>query len=287
MKRNDVVTKGWSDYELLDSGNLRKLERFGSMILDRPDPQAIWNKYTPELWENTSAQFLWKQDGERWSVQKGIEETWNIHCDEVVLKLGLSKFKHIGIFPEHFEQWQVIKEIVKNNPGIKVLNLFGYTGAISVIAAKLGALVTHVDASKQTIQTVKENAQLSLVPEGNLKTIVEDALKYVKRLSQREETFDVIILDPPAFGRGPKGEVWKIEEKLSELMQYIPSICSKNIKMVLLNGYAAGFSARSFGELLEETMKDFGGEVVYGDVGIKEKNTDRILSTGIYSMWKK
>lgn len=285
MKRIDSNTNGWSDYELLDSGEFRKLERFGSIIIDRPDPQALWKKRT-ELWDTAVAQFAWKQKGERWSIEKGTLESWNIRVDDVSIAVSFGQFKHIGIFPEHYTQWQELKELAYKKPKMTMLNLFGYTGVASLIAAQAGALVTHVDASKQTIGMLKANMELSNVNKNQVKIIVEDALKYTKRLISRGETFDCIVLDPPAFGRGPKGEVWKIEEKLPELLSYIPKLLSPNASLVLLNGYAAGFHARSFGEALSETCSDRGGEISYGDVFIQESSSDRQLPTGIYAVWR-
>lgn len=291
MKRIDSITKSWSDYELLDSGDNRRLERFGNLILDRPDPQALWSKSTPALWQEAVAQFARGEKSEhgaqnaKWTREKGIPDTWNFHFDTITLELACGAFKHIGVFPEHAEQWGSIAKKCDEYPNLKVLNLFGYTGACSIVAAAHGADVTHVDASKQTIATLKRNIALSGLPADAIRVITEDALKYAKRLILREEQFDIIVMDPPAFGRGPKGEVWKIEEKLPELLSLIPKLLTPTAKLVFLNGYAAGFSARSFGELLASAMKDR-GEVFYGDVGIQHTTGTRVLSTGIYAGWK-
>lgn len=294
MKRNDYITIAWNDYELIDSGEGRKLERFATTILDRPDPQALWKKTDLSVWNSANARFVWAQKGERWDTELSQEhQQWVVSCPlhtGVVMRLliGLGTFKHIGMFPEHMAQWQTIAQLCKKNTSLKVLNLFGYTGAASIAAAAMGAQVTHVDASKQTIGTVKKNMQLSGLPHDAMRLITEDALRYVKRLTQRGETFDIIVMDPPAFGRGPKGEVWKIEEKLPELLTYIPQLLSKNPVSVILNGYAAGYSARSFGELLQEYVPET-GTLSYGDVGIQQtllsKGRSRVVSTGIYAQW--
>lgn len=284
MKKNDVITPGWKDYELLDSGEGRKLERFGDAILDRPDPQALWKKANPSLWIDVTAQFLWADKGDRWSVSKGAAEEWNISWHDVTMALSFKGFKHVGIFPEHAAQWAELQALGKQYPGLRMLNLFGYTGAASVAAAQAGMQVTHVDASKQTVETVKENARNSGLADTNLRTVVEDALKYAKRLVQREEQFEVIIMDPPAFGRGPKGEVWKIEEKLLELVAVLPQLLSAEAKLVILNGYAAGYSARTFAELLQDVLPE--GVITYGEVGIQQKDSERLLTTGIYSKWQ-
>jgi 23S rRNA (cytosine1962-C5)-methyltransferase len=283
MKRIDVVTTGWSEYELLDSGEGRKLERFGIVHTDRPDPQAVWKKKNTGQWQDIDAQFLWKDKGERWKTNKGVPETWSIEWNTLSFQLSFKGFKHLGIFPEHAAQWKEIMDVAKT-PGCRVLNLFGYTGAASMAAAAGGAKVTHVDASKQSIATLKENMKASGLAADAVRTVAEDTMRYVKRLVQREEQFEVIIMDPPAFGRGPKGEVWKIEEKLSELISYIPKLLSKDAKLVIVNGYAAGYAAHTFGELLADVLGDR-GEIVYGDVGIKQKNSNRVLTTGIYGKW--
>lgn len=284
MKKNDVTIQGWTQYELLDSGDGRKLERFGELVLDRPDPQALWKKGLPEQWQKADAQFLWADKGDRWSITKGTPEEWIVEWQDMKLCLSFKGFKHVGIFPEHIDQWKHLQELGKKNNGLNMLNLFGYTGAASIAAAQAGIYVTHVDASKQTVQTVRENAQLTGLPEGSIRTVVEDALRYAKRLVQREERFEIIVMDPPAFGRGPKGEVWKIEEGLQELVSLLPHLLSKDAKLVILNGYAAGYSARTFGELLQGVLPQ--GTVSYGEIAIQEKNQQRLLTTGIYSSWQ-
>jgi 23S rRNA (cytosine1962-C5)-methyltransferase len=284
MKREDIIIKGWSEYTLLDSGEGRKLEQFGSVITDRPDPQVLWKKSAPRIWTQSQAQFLWAQKGERWKLDKGLPETWNFSYKTLTLELSCNGFKHVGVFPEHSHQWNEIMALGKKTKGLRMLNLFGYTGAASIAAALAGMAVTHIDASKTTIATVKENMTLSGLPDTAIRTVCEDTLKYVKRLIQREEQFEVIVMDPPAFGRGPKGEVWKIEESLAELLALIPELLSLKAKLVILNGYASGYSARTFGELLKESMPE--GVLSYGDVGIAQKGTDRVLTTGIYAKWK-
>jgi 23S rRNA (cytosine1962-C5)-methyltransferase len=292
MKRIDVTTKGWGQYELLDSGEGRKLERFGRVILDRPDPQALWKKNDPQQWAAAQAHFLWAEKGDRWSLSKNLAEEWVMEwpalekSGEQSMKLTLSfkGFKHVGVFPEHEHQWSQLQQLGKRNNGLRMLNLFGYTGAASIAAAQVGMTVTHVDGSKQTIQTVKENAAQSGLSATSIRVVTEDALKYAKRLIQRGEQFEVIVMDPPAFGRGPKGEVWKIEEKLLELIALLPELLSPEAKMVILNGYAAGFSARTFAELLHDTLPN--GSISYGDVSLQECQSDRILTTGIYATWQ-
>lgn len=282
MKRIDITTEPWDQYELIDSGEGRKLEQFAGVLLDRPDPQALWHKGNPEKWLDAQAQFLWADKGERWKLAVGISESWHITRGDMTLELSLKGFKHVGIFPEHAHQWDELTALGKKHTGLRMFNLFGYTGAASVAGAKAGMQVTHVDASKSTIETVKDNAVLSGLPGDALRTVCEDALRYAKRLVGRGEVFEVIVMDPPAFGRGPKGEVWKIEESLLELVSLLPQLVSPEAKLVILNGYAAGYSARTFGELLGDALG--GDHVSYGDISVVHK--ERLLTTGMYAAWR-
>ena len=282
MKRIDITTESWSDYELVDSGEGRKLERFGVLLLDRPDPQALWHKHSPDLWFDAQAQFLWADKGERWKLAQGTPETWQIARRDIKLELSFKGFKHVGIFPEHAHQWDELGVLGQKYTGLKMLNLFGYTGAASIAGALAGMQVTHVDASKSTIETVKSNAALSGLPSDALRTVCEDALRYVKRLVARGEQFEVIVMDPPAFGRGPKGEVWKIEESLLELVSLLPQLVSPDAKLVILNGYASGYASRTFGELLSDALGK--EDVSYGEVVID--GGARLLTTGIYAAWR-
>ena len=282
MKRIDITTESWSDYELVDSGEGRKLERFGVLLLDRPDPQALWHKHSPDLWFDAQAQFLWADKGERWKLAQGTPETWQIARRDIKLELSFKGFKHVGIFPEHAHQWDELGVLGQKHTGLKMLNLFGYTGAASIAGALAGMQVTHVDASKSTIETVKSNAALSGLPSDALRTVCEDALRYVKRLVVRGEQFEVIVMDPPAFGRGPKGEVWKIEESLLELVSLLPQLVSPDAKLVILNGYASGYASRTFGELLSDALGK--EDVSYGEVVID--GGARLLTTGIYAAWR-
>ncbi len=283
MKRVDITTKGWDDYQLIDSGDGCKLERFADVLLDRPDPQALWPKRDTTTWLDAQAQFLWADKGERWKVSTETPQLWQMSWGAMKLILSLKGFKHIGVFPEHAHQWEELQALGSKYSGLTMLNLFGYTGAASVAAALAGIKVTHVDASKSTIDTVKENgAQSGLAPDA-LRTVCEEALRYAKRLAARGEQFDIIIMDPPAFGRGPKGEVWKIEESLAELIALVPKLLTPKAKLVILNGYAAGYSARTFGELFCTIFPP--ASVTYGEVAIKHAQDERLLTTGIYAKY--
>ena len=284
MKRIDVIVKNIPDYELLDSGDGRKLEKFGTIVLDRPDTQAIWQKSHPDIWENADAKFVWSEKGERWFFYKKIPESWEMKIKDIVVNLKLSQFKHVGIFPEHFQQWEMLKNIKATN-SLKMLNVFGYTGVATLFGAKAGMKVTHIDSSKQAISWLKENIKSSGLPIDAVRTVNDDALKYMKRLATRGEEFDIIFLDPPAFGRGAKGEVWKIEESLKEMISLIPKILSKNAQLVILNGYASSYSARTFGEIFKDIFTEKG--VIYGEISLEENKSNRSLTTGIYAQWSK
>ncbi len=284
MKRIDITTSGWDQYQLIDSGEGRKLERFADILIDRPDPQCLWSKSLPAVWADAQAQFLWADAGERWKISQGTPPHWYIQWQKLVCTLSFKGFKHIGIFPEHREQWEELMVLGEKNRGIRMLNLFGYTGALSVAGAIAGMSVTHVDASKATIETLKENTINSGLEADAIKIICEDTMRYVKRLINRNEQFEVIVMDPPAFGRGPKGEVWKIEESLTELVSLLPKLLSPNAKSVILNGYASGYSARTFGEILRQGLS--GGDVSYGDIGILQGGSEKVLTTGIYAKWQ-
>ena len=289
MQRNDLTTAGWKDYELLDSGDGMKLERYGDYVLARPETQAIWKIMKPELWKSAHATFQWTEGKSEWKRSAAVPASWEIAWNDAKFIVRLTSFKHTGIFPEQAANWQWLKEALKNGEGLtvpgespKVLNLFGYTGIASVVAAQTGAAVTHIDASKQSLDWAHDNARLSGVSEGNIKYLFEDAMSFVKREVRRGNTYEGIILDPPAFGRGAKGEVWKIEEQLQDLIATTKELLSqKPGSFYLLNGYAAGYSARSFAQLIESAFGDVQGS--YGDLNIKESKSDRVIPAGMYT----
>jgi 23S rRNA (cytosine1962-C5)-methyltransferase len=296
MKQIDLTTQPWPDYELLDSGDNKKLERFGEFTLIRPETQAIWKIGKPELWKNAKMEFRFDGGKGSWHG-KGASETWDISWNnEARFSLRLTAFKHTGVFPEQAPNWEWIRDRVaalKKHGEVqpKVLNLFGYTGIASIIAAKHGALVTHLDASKQSNTWAKENATLSEVPADALRYITDDALKFVEREIRRGSMYDGIILDPPAFGRGPDGEVWRIEEDICTLLDATKKIFSdKPGSFFLLNGYAAGYAPQSLLQSMESSFpelkaghasgKNMNGE--FGELRVKESGTDRCVPSGIY-----
>lgn len=289
---HNLVCEGWTDYELLDSGENMKLERFGDIIVARPETQALWKKQKPELWDSAHAVFAFRDKKGAWNVKKPVPESWELGWGDTRFTAALTGFKHTGIFPEQAPNWEWVGAHVRVlrptfNVGRstsyipKVLNLFGYTGIASVVAAQAGALVTHVDASKQSLDWAHDNARRSDVGEDKIRWVLDDALAFVKRETRRGAKYDGIILDPPAFGRGAKGEVWKIEENFSILLETLKEILSdKPNSFFLLNGYAAGYAPRSFAQAVESTFGETNGEC--GELFIQESKSERVIPAGIY-----
>lgn len=282
MQKSAVITETSKDYELLDSGDGEKLERFGEVVLRRPDPQVIWEKaLEASQWDLASARF-----DKQWSGRNKTPSSWNIEIDGKSFKLKLSAFKHVGIFPEQRGNWSWIEEITsRHSKPIKILNLFGYTGGATLAALIGGAEVTHVDGSKTAITWAKENAQLSGLSEKPVRWILDDAMAFVKREIKRGNKYDGIIMDPPAFGHGPDGEEWKIEKNLPELVSLLSSIISPKASFILINGYASGYSQIAYSNLLEPIWGKRGGEIQSGEMAIQESSAKRLLPAGIFVRW--
>lgn len=285
FKQENIITKAWPDYELLDSGNGRKLERFGRIVTDRPDSQAIWTPLKPELWSGAQAVFTSEAKDGKWKLHDDTLVDWQVDFAPLTFKLHFTSFKHVGLFPEHASQWSWIMDKVKGlklvSESPNVLNLFGYTGAATLAAALAGAKVTHVDSSKQSMEWASENAKISELPSDSVRWIVDDAAAFVKREVRRSAKYDGIILDPPAFGRGAKGQVWHIEEDLVPLLKNLKEILSdKPGSFVVLSGYAAGFAPESIVQAVESVFDKVSG--TFGSLNIKESSSERVLPTGIY-----
>lgn len=241
----------WKDYELLDCGDFEKLERFGHLILSRPEPQAVWKKVlSPQEWKKkTNINFKGRSatTGEWFKADRNIPDRWNVNYKNndvsINLRLGLTSFKHVGVFPEQAVNWDYISASIKKfkTPNPKVLNLFAYTGAASLIAKAAGADTTHVDSIKQVVNWANENQELSNLKD--VRWVVEDALKFVKRELKRGKKYNGIILDPPAFGHGPNGEKWKLEDHIQEMMQDVVQLLDENEHFLILNTYSLGFSS--------------------------------------------
>lgn len=275
----NLIAKACGDYELLDSGDNMKLERFGTIIVVRPETQALWAKRNTIMWTSAHATFGFKDKKGSWQIHKPVPDSWVVVRTGLPLVARLTGFKHVGIFPEQAPNWEWIEARVR--PEMKVLNLFGYTGAATIAVARKGAFVTHVDASKQSLDWANENAKLSNIGEDKIRWVLDDALAFVKREARRGAKYDGIILDPPAFGRGAKGEVWKVEEDLQVLLQSLKEIFSdKPGSFFLLNGYAAGYAPRSFAQAVDSVFGESNGES--GELHIKESSSERVIPSGIY-----
>jgi 23S rRNA (cytosine1962-C5)-methyltransferase len=273
------------DYQLLDSGENEKLERFGAYVLRRPDPQALWERgQAPAVWDAADAWFERRGDKGEWRTRTDLPPEWEIEYGGLQFVIRPTSFKHVGLFPEQIENWKWIEEVIVGKPS--VLNLFGYTGGASLIAAKAGASVTHIDASKTAVEWARLNATKSGLADAPIRWIVEDAMKFVDRDLKRGTKYDGIILDPPAFGHGPDKELWKIEEDLVPLMKKCRDLLTEKPQFVLMNGYAAGYSRLAFEHLLEPIQKVHGGTVDSGELTIQESKSGRLMPAGIYAKWR-
>lgn len=283
-----LITDHQPEYELLDSGNGQKLERYGEYILARPDPQALWEpKHGQNEWNKADATFI--RDGKKteWKKKRTLPEEWTIRFGGLSFEIVPSTFKHTGLFPEHVENWKWMQETIKQSKRpISVLNLFGYTGGASLACAQVGANVCHVDGSKMAIEWAKKNQKLSGIEPNAIRWILDDALLFLRREIKRGNHYDAIIMDPPAFGRGPKGEVWKIEEQFEELMNLCNSVLSDKPLFFLINGYASGYSAIAYQNNLLPIKNLFSGTIEYGELAIQETATERLLPCGIFARWK-
>ena len=284
MDRITLITKAEEGYELIDSGREEKLERFGEVVLARPDPQALWPKIREHEWSRAAGTYV--RDGGEGKWTGNIPKEWTAKLGEITMLVKPTSFKHTGVFPEHVPGWRYVGEqVAKRGRGAKVLNLFGYTGGYTLAAAKAGAEVTHVDASKTAVAWARENAALNGLTEAPIRWVVEDVLAYLRRELKRGSKYDGIIMDPPAFGRGPHDEVWKFEEHFLELVSLCGELLSDAPLFVLVNGYASGYSPLAFAYSLEAVRAKFGGGIEYGDLAIEEKGSERLLPAGIFARW--
>jgi 23S rRNA (cytosine1962-C5)-methyltransferase len=282
---NILTTAGWGEYELLDTGNGMRLERFGKYRLVRPDPQIVWQPHLPQS-EWLSADAVYNPYKKQWDNKNKIPQRWLMHYKDLSFWAELTPFKHTGVFPEQTLQWDWMSEKIQNAKGqVKVLNLFAYTGIASLVAAQAGAVVTHVDASRPTIGWAKENQAASQLTEKPIRWILDDALKFVQREIKRGAKYDALIMDPPVYGHGPGGEKWEFTESFPELLAASRQILGNNPLFVLINAYA--ISASSL--MLENVLKDFvptkKQNIEVGELAIEEQGSGRLLSTGIFGRW--
>jgi len=299
MDRLTLTTKPSAGYALLDTGDEQKLERYGNVLLARPDPQALWAKSLGEgEWAKAQGRFE-RQGREGVWHAKDLPKQWEVEFGGLRFYIKPTSFKHTGLFPEQLSNWEWLSALISplapsasdqsldSKSAPSVLNLFGYTGGASLAAAKAGAKVTHVDASKTAVSWASDNAKLSALADAPIRWIVEDAMRFVKREIARGTKYDGIVMDPPAFGHGPKDELWKIEEDFIKMVELCQQLLSDKPLFFLINGYAAGYSPLAFAYNLEALTKKFGGTIEYGDITIAQEKSDRLLPAGIFARWSK
>lgn len=294
-----IITGPQQDYELIDSGDRKKLERYGSYVLSRPDPQALWKPTKgQDVWGEAHAVFVRDGKDASWKKTPSLPTAWEINFGGLVFEIRMSSFKHTGLFPEQLGNWTWLQDIISlslreragvraENLSPKILNLFGYTGGATLACAKAGSEVCHVDGSKMAIDWARKNQKLSGLDDKPIRWILDDALVFLRREIKRGVRYDGIIMDPPAFGHGPKGEVWKIEEQFTELMDLCIQVLSDDPILFLINGYASGFSPIAYQNNLLQLTEKLKGSIETGELAIEESETKRLLPTGIFARWQR
>ena len=281
----------WKDYELLDATNHNRLERWGQTLLIRPDPQVIWkNDEASPLWAKADAVYYRSaKGGGQWNYHKKLPQKWQIHWNDLTLIVSPTGFKHTGVFPEQAVNWAWYQEKIKaaGRP-IRVLNLFAYTGAASVACAKSGASVCHVDAAKGMVVWAKENAKVSGLADAPIRWIVDDCAKFVEREIRRGKTYDAIIMDPPSYGRGPGGEVWKLETNLWPFVELVSGVLSDDPLFVIINSYTTGLSPSVLTNLSESIFtRRFGGRSESQELGLPVAASGLVLPCGAACRWER
>ena len=284
------IADNWKDYELIDCSDGERLERWKDIILVRPDPQVIWK--TPKenpLWYNPHAIYNRSNTGGgSWKICKKMPDVWQVKLDELSFNIKTMGFKYTGLFPEQAVNWKMTAEIIrKANRPVKVLNLFAYTGGATVAALNAGASVTHVDASKGMTMWAKENAAASRLSDAPVRWLVDDCIKFVQREIRRGNKYDIIIMDPPSYGRGPGGEVWKLENEVYDFVELCSGLLTEESLMVLINSYTTGLSPSVMEYILGETVeKKFGGTTQSDEIGIPvSSKPGRVLPCGASAIW--
>ena len=284
------VANNWKDYEILDMANGEKLERWGNITLIRPDPQIIWKEKTfPEKWKNANAKYNRSNTGGgNWNFIKPLPKSWQIKYKDLTFNIKPMGFKHTGIFPEQAVNWDWMMNKIRNsNREIKVLNLFAYTGGASVACLKAGASVCHVDSSKGMCEWAKENVASSGLRERPIRFLIDDVVKFVNREIRRGNKYDGIIMDPPSYGRGANGEVWKFEENIADLVKLCMNVLSDKPLFFLINSYTTGISSQVLENLLRINIpKKVSGKFSHGELGLPMTNSKLILPCGIYGRWE-
>jgi len=285
MQLETLVAEPWGDWGLIDSGNGQKLERYGAVEVARPEPQAMWPRAKSD-W-NPDATFVPGSDeegGGRWVQHRPVPHEWQLSRGPVHFHASLTPFRHLGFFPDMAPQWDWMRE---RSADAEILNLFGYTGVGSLILSEAGARLVHVDASKKSVEAGKANATLSGLADRPTRWIVDDAGKFTAREVRRERRYDGILLDPPKFGRGPAGEVWRLEENLAPLLDDCRKLLDENSRFLVLTVYAVRISALAIGELVRQTLSDLGGKVEVGEMSVREELRGLLLPTAIFARWSR
>jgi 23S rRNA (cytosine1962-C5)-methyltransferase len=280
-----IIAEPWADWGLIDSGNGRKLERYGPVKVVRPEPQAMWAP-TADNWE-PDATFVPGSDeegGGRWVQHRPVPAQWPLSRDGVRYHASLTPFRHLGFFPDMAPQWDWMRG---RADGAEVLNLFGYTGVGSLLLSEAGARLVHVDASKKSVDQGKENARLSSMEDRPIRWIVDDASKFTAREVRRGRRYDGVLLDPPKFGRGPTGEVWRLEENLAPLLADCRQLLDADSRFLVLTVYAVRMSALAIGELVKQVLSDLGGSVELGEMAVREESRGLLLPTAIFARWSR
>ena len=284
------IANNWKDYEILDMANGEKLERWNNIYLVRPDPQIIWNdKQYPEKWKQANARYNRSSTGGgHWDYKKRLPDSWQIKYKNLTFNIKPMGFKHTGIFPEQAVNWDwMINKIKSEKREIKVLNLFAYTGGATVACASAGASVCHVDSSKGMTTWAKENIESSGLKDRPVRFIVDDVVKFVNREIRRGNKYDAIIMDPPSYGRGAKGEVWQFENNIYDLVELCTNVLSDNPLFFLINSYTTGISSKVLEDILNLTVaKKYRGKLESGEIGIPMENSSLVLPCGIYGRWE-
>jgi 23S rRNA (cytosine1962-C5)-methyltransferase len=278
-----IIAEPWEDWGLIDSGDGRKLERYGPVTVVRPEPQAMWPPAQAE-WD-PDATFVPGSDeegGGRWVEHRLVPKQWALSRGDVRFHASLTPFRHVAFFPDMAPQWDWMRE---RSADAEELNLFGYTGVGSLLLSDAGARMVHVDASKKSVEQGKENAKLSGLAERPIRWIVDDAGKFTAREVRRGRRYDGILLDPPKFGRGPEGEVWRLEENLAPLLADCRRLLDADSRFLVLTVYAVRMSALAIGELVKQTLADLGGSVEMGEMAVREEARELLLPTAIFARW--
>ena len=281
------IANEWKDYECIDTANGEKLEKWGDIILCRPDPQGIWDETgNPSAWKKAHAHYHRSSSGGgQWEYKSQVPEQWTVNYKDLTFNIKPMGFKHTGLFPEQAVNWDYMSEKIRKRGSAKVLNLFAYTGGATVACAKAGASVTHVDASKGMVQWAKENARSSGLETAPIRYLVDDCMKFVEREIRRGNHYDAIIMDPPSYGRGPGGEVWKIEESICNFVRRCALLLSDEPLFFIINSYTTGLAPTVLTNLMKICLPE--GKVESSEIGLNISSSSMVLPCGATGRWEK